>query len=152
MGMERASMIVEDLAGKRKKGPTRKFMRDSGKVSKGVLLLLMMSVRIVTPCDYINYTPYFCFIPGSIRFGYRDPSVRPSSHIARATRAGDLGSGIFASKSKWTPATISLQCRSFVPRPRGTSVRRTSKTPSAFFQDSCVTFAIRGVGLAAIGT
>ena len=62
-------------------------------------------------------------------------------------RLGSLTSGSFAAKSEYTFATISFQYRNFVSYSRGTSARRTSKTPSAFFQDTCVGFAISGVGL-----
>ena len=90
-----------------------------------------------------QYIPYRCPASGTIRFGYRDPSVRPSIAEARKARGVGAASGIFASKSAQTPATISLQCCKFV---RAVLGRRASKTPNAFFQDSYAGFTVSGVG------
>ena len=95
-----------------------------------------------------GYIPYCLPTAGSIIFGYRDPSVRPSNDQARKTRGPGLWSGRFASKSEQTPATISLQCRRFI---RVVLARRASKTPNALSQDSYVAFTISGVNLAVTG-
>jgi hypothetical protein len=92
--------------------------------------------------------PYCCCAQGSIRFGYLDPSVRPSNRLACKVRIGISPSGSFAIKSEWTSVTVSLQRRNFVPRSRVAWTRRASKAPNAFFQDSYVVFIVSSVGLA----
>ena len=91
----------------------------------------------IRPVLFTNYYSYYPFTPGSIRFRCRDPSVRLSPKLFWVARAESSASGSFAIKSEWTPATVSFQCRNFISRSRGTSARRASKTPSAFFQDIC---------------
>jgi len=64
-------------------------------------------------------------------------TVVPQSRPVPGVRI--CASGSFSAKSEWTLATTPFQHRNLVPRSRGTSARRASKTPSAFFQDSCGT-------------
>ena len=106
-------------------------------ISKGVpsTALRRTPIHIHIFCACINYTLYRSHTPGSIRFGYRDFSVRPSSHLAFLARGGSLASGSFAVNSEWASATISLQCRNFALNAGGTFSRRASNTPNALFQD-----------------
>lgn len=96
----------------------------------------------------INYIPYECLACLRIRFGYRDPSVRPSSPKTRIPRVGRWASGSFATKSRYTSTTICLQRRNFPPCSREIFARRASNTPTAFSKDACVAFAISRCNLA----
>jgi len=117
----------------------------------GVLLLSRVWVRIYTLRTRISYDPHRFCAQGSIRFGYRDPSVRPSNSLAREVRIVGPASGSFATKSEWASATVSLHRRNFVPYSGVTSARRASKISNVFFQDSCIAFVVSGVGPAVTG-
>jgi len=115
-------------------------------VLEGAPPLKTMCINVDMPYACVDHMPYCFSTPGRIRFGYRDPSVRPSTDAAREERVGTLASGSFAVKSEWTSATDSLQCRNFVLCSRVMVVeRRASKTSNALFQDSCMVFVISGV-------
>ena len=99
-------------------------------------------IRVISACTNYESSPQ-----GVSNSGAAIPRY-PSSNFVHAARVGSSASGRFATKSKWTFATISLQCCDSVPCSSGTSASWTSKTSSAFFQDTCVTLAISGVRLA----
>ena len=80
----------------------------------------------------------YCRLAGArIRFGYCDPSVRPSSCLTRSARSGVPAAGSFASNSSRTFSTICFQRRSFASCSRETRARRASSALRAFFQDAC---------------
>jgi len=112
-------------------------------VLEGAPPLKTVCTNFDMPCACVDHMPYCFSTPGRIRFGYRDPSVRPSTDAAREERVGTLASGSFAVKSEWTSATVFLQCRNFVLC-SGVMVveRRASQTSNAFFQDSYMVFVI----------
>jgi len=103
---------------------------------------------IIRSALFANCHPRCYLTPGSARSWCRDASARSAPSIfSRVARIGISASGSFAAKSEWTLATTPFQCRNFVPCSGGMPARRASKTPSAFFQDTCATSKISGVGL-----
>jgi len=103
---------------------------------------------IIRSALFANCHPRCYLTPGSARSWCRDASGRSAPSIfSRVARIGISASGSFAAKSEWTLVTTPFQCRNFVPCSGGMPARRASKTPSAFFQDTCATSTISGVGL-----
>jgi len=83
----------------------KRMPMEDGEEGKAIQLLKSpalwnLGIYVSGLCSSRQAMPYCFPVSGSIMFGYRDPSVRPSNDQACTMRGPGPGSGIFASKSE----------------------------------------------------